>query len=73
MSFGYRTDHSFTGIEVNINDSIRGKGFWKFNTSLLHDQEYVKIVKNEIKKTVAQYTTDCNNTETLTNISISKQ
>ena len=69
LSFGYRTDHSFTGIEINISDSDRGKGFWKFNTSLLHDQEFVKIVKAEIKKTVAQYTTVSNNKDTITNIS----
>ena len=56
MSFGYRTDHSFIGFEINIEDSNRGKGFWIFNT-LLKDKTYVDMVKPEIKKTVSQYST----------------
>ena len=27
MSFGYRTDHSFIGVKINIEDTNRGKGF----------------------------------------------
>ena len=48
MSFGYRTDHSFIGVEINIEDTNRGK----FNTSLLKDKMYVDMVKAQIKKTV---------------------
>ena len=59
-SFGYRTDHSFIGVELNIDES---KGFWKFNTSLLKDQKYIEIVKAEIKRTVKEYTTMGNNDE----------
>ena len=33
--------------------SVRGKGFWKLNVSLLHDKEYV--VKREIQETVKDY------------------
>ena len=38
MSFGYRTDHSFIGVEINIEDTSRGKGFWKFNTKIVLKQ-----------------------------------
>ena len=69
ISFGYRTDHSFTGVELNIDESNRGKGFWKFNTSLLKDQKYVEIVKAEIKRTVAEYTTVGNKNEPVLSIS----
>ena len=69
MSFGYRTDHSFVGIELNIDESDRGKGFWKFNTSLLKNKEYIEIVKAEIKKTVADYTMMGKNNESLLTIS----
>ena len=52
MSFGYRTDHSFIGVDINIKDTNRGKCFWKFNTSLLKDK-HVDMVKAGIKKTVS--------------------
>ena len=34
---------------------MRGKGFWKLNVSLLHDKEYVDIVKRERQETVKDY------------------
>ena len=69
VSFGYRTDHSFIGVEINFEESNRGKGFWKFNTSLLKDKEYIGIVKVEIKKTIEQYTRVTNNNERVTTLS----
>ena len=45
-SFGCRSDHSQIGIEIDVNSTERGKGFFKFNSSLLQD---VILVKNEIK------------------------
>ena len=32
-----------------------GNGYWKMNTSLLHDVEYIQLVKNEIKNTLNCY------------------
>ena len=32
----------------------RGRGFWKFNTSLLKDLDYVNTIKSEIKETIEQ-------------------
>ena len=55
MSHGYRTDHSFIGIEINLDEISRGKGFWKFNTSLLHDKIYVNMVKQEIQNLMQEY------------------
>ena len=69
VSFGYRTDHSFIGVEINLEESNRGKGFWKFNTSLLKDKEYVTTVKAEIKKTIEQYTRVINNNEAVRTLS----
>ena len=37
-SFGYRSNPSLIGIELNIE---RGKGFWKFNSAMLKDQDCV--------------------------------
>ena len=47
-SFGYRSDHSFIGIELNVENIQHGKGFWKFNSALLQDQDYVKLVKMKL-------------------------
>lgn len=37
---GYRTDHSLVILNLGISESRRGRGFWKFNQSLLHDGAY---------------------------------
>ena len=47
-SFGYRSDHSFIGIELDIREIGHGQGFWKFYSSLLSDTDYIEIVKKEI-------------------------
>ena len=48
-SFGYRSDHSLIGIEIEVNSTECGNFFWKFDSSLLQDVEYVTLVKHEIK------------------------
>ena len=51
---GYRTDHS--GITL-------GKGYWKFNNTLLKDNEYVTLIKNtieDVKKTYVNNRNDVN-------------
>ena len=52
---GYRTDHSIVIINLAFSEQQRGKGFWKFNNSLLYDSEYVNRVKKCIKETVEEY------------------
>ena len=49
---GYRSDHSLIGIELCTKKTERGKGFWKFNSALLKEREYVSLVKNEIRNVV---------------------
>ena len=60
ISHGYRTDHSLLNLEINPFNSKRGKGFWKFNTSLLHDTAYIQLVKQVIETTVCDYSVDKN-------------
>ncbi len=50
---GFDSDHSLICISF-LNDTKEnvGKGFWKFNSSLLHDSEYV----NSIKQLLAEST-----------------
>ena len=54
-NFGYRSDHSLIGIELSIENIERGKGFWKFNSALLKDPDYVELVKNEINNVKKDY------------------
>lgn len=43
---GYRTDHSLLFLELQIDDFKKGKGFWRFNNSLLKDYDYILQIKN---------------------------
>ncbi len=42
---GLKSDHSIINLNLNTNDHKRGWGFWKFNSQLLHDKDYVDKVK----------------------------
>lgn len=53
---GYRTDHSAITLKLKLNDGERGKGYWKFNNSLLKDKKYIDQIKGvlqEVKQTYA--------------------
>ena len=52
---GFCSDHSAITLEIDFTKFKRGRGFWKFNSSLLSDPQYVTDVKNIIKRVVAQY------------------
>ena len=52
---GYRSDHSIVTMELNLTDQKRGKGFYKMNTSLLMDKEYIEIIEKSIKDTISTY------------------
>ena len=55
---GYKTDHSLCKIDVNYHSNKRGPGFWKLNSSLLSEIEYINAIKATITQTVAQYEHD---------------
>ena len=52
---GYRSDHSGIVFELALNTNERGRGYWKFNNSLLKDQQYVSLVKNTISDVKQTY------------------
>ena len=52
---GILSDHSITTLTVDFRHFTRGRGFWKFNNSLLKDPEYVTLIKKTIKNVVMQY------------------
>ncbi len=51
------SDDSTQIIEIGNNNLSRGKGFWKFNTSLLNDTLYVEKIKEIIQKYKLEYNT----------------
>ena len=55
---GYKTDHSLCKIDVNYHSNKRGPGFWKLNSALLSEIEYINAIKATITQTVAQYEHD---------------
>ena len=52
---GYRSDHSIITLELRLNNFKCGKGFWKFNNSLIKDDVYIKKVKKVISETINEY------------------
>ena len=52
---GYRSDHSITIIQLKVVEETRGRGFWKFNTSLLQDQKYSELIKQIIAENIERY------------------
>ena len=44
----YRSDHSIIDLQICLNTFIQGKCFWKFNNSLLKNEQYLNLVNNII-------------------------
>ena len=47
---GIKSDHSIISLYVTNSLAKKGRGFWKFNSSLLHDLEYVQSISSLIDK-----------------------
>ena len=56
ITHGYRSDHSFISINFETQKQMRGPGFFKLNTSLLLQQEYVQMIKTLINVKKQEYT-----------------
>ena len=52
---GYRTDHSAIVFSCSASPANRGKGYWKFNSKLLRDSNYIDIVKTCNRDTLSEY------------------
>ena len=55
VSPGYRSDHSIVTLHLSSPQKKRGPGLWKFNESLLNDENYDVMVKELIVSTIKQY------------------
>lgn len=65
---GYRTDHSGILLNLKLINNERGKGYWKFNNTLLKDPDYIQKVKDIIEEVKRTYCLDPNNINVNENI-----
>ena len=47
--YSYRSDHSPVVLFCRLSELKKGRGFWKFNNSLLTDKDYVLLIKELIR------------------------
>ena len=52
---GSFSDHSGIFLDIDFSRFKQGRGFWKFNASLLKNKEYVDKIKDVIKRVTCQY------------------
>lgn len=57
INSGFKSDHSCILLVLKLHDNERGRGYWKFNNSLLKDDKYIQIVKDTIKDVKSTYKT----------------
>ena len=55
---GYRTDHSVITFSLTLKSNPRGPGFWKLNTSLLTEVEYINRIKAAANEVAEEYKDD---------------
>ena len=55
---GYKTDHSMILLKIALHHNPRGRGFWKLNTSLLAEDQYLKQIQTVIQQTKNEYKSD---------------
>lgn len=55
---GFKTDHSMIILKISLHSNPRGRGYWKLNTSLLTDTDYIDLIKLTIQQTQEEYDND---------------
>ena len=54
--FPLNSDHSPVKLKMqSISTDMRGRGYWKFNNSLLKDKQFVSGMKNKINEVVTTF------------------
>ncbi|XP_071176505.1 uncharacterized protein [Mytilus edulis] len=67
---GYKTDHSAITFTFSASLAKWGKGYWKFNSQLLRDLDYIKKVKTCINESILEYY-ESGNIDDLLNVKLS--
>ena len=55
---GYRTDHSIVSLDIDFGKFKKGRSYWRFNNSLLHDKDYINQIKQLIIEIKRRYAAD---------------
>lgn len=55
---GLKTDHSLITLSISLHSNHKGRGFWKLNTSVLTDTDYIDMIKLTIDQTQKEYRND---------------
>ena len=54
-----KTDHSAISLQINnIEKQPPGPSYWKLNTSLLEDAEYIELIKNCFPEWIEEFNED---------------
>ena len=48
---GFNSDHSAVIVDIELNQTPRGRGYWKLNCSHLQDSNYIDLIKKTISET----------------------
>lgn len=51
----YKSDHSPISLCLKLNELTHGKGLWKFNNSLLYDNEFLNTINQKISEIKQRY------------------
>ena len=57
---GYRTDHLGIILKLKLLENERGKGYWKFNNTLIKDDLYIEEIKKTIEEVKNTYVVNQN-------------
>ena len=52
---GYKTDHSLITVTFQFGEEVKRNQFWKFNTSLLTDKNFIDEINNLIEDVKIEY------------------
>ena len=58
---GFQTDHRALVTTFQIVDTDRGVGYWKFNTQMLQNDEFMKYITQELEKDIQAANTSNSN------------
>ena len=64
----YRSDHHIISLQLKLNNYKKGKGSWKFNNSLLNNNEFINLIKKEISLIKETYALPIYNPEMVSKI-----
>lgn len=65
---GYRTDHSILQLTLQQSKFEKGRGYWKLNTNLLTNKNYLDLVHQIIQDLKLQYALPIYNLDNLNSI-----